>query len=221
MKINRRTAIVIAAAAAVLILGVLCVVKRDVIIPGWHTDGDVKYYIYLPFKKANGLNNVGGDYYLFSEDEPHALLYGFNKFDGKYYYSLSDGKIAKGEIMIDGEKYTFDASTGEMRRNNIFIVDGKLWFYDDHGNRQFGIIEIDGNKYCFSESGNLRRGLVEVDGRTYYFDPESEAMIYGWKDVSGSEYYFGDDGAALTGENIIDGEPYYFDSFGRLQKSED
>lgn len=100
-------------ALALIAVLALVIIKRNDIVPGWHTDGDAKYYVTFPLKRASGIETVSGSDYLFSEDGGHKLLYGWNKYDGYYYYSLPDGKIAKGETTVDGEQYYFDASTGK------------------------------------------------------------------------------------------------------------
>lgn len=192
------------------------VIKRDDIIPGWHTDGKDKYYITFPLKRASGIETVNGEDYLFSEDGGNYLLYGWNKYDGYYYYSLSDGSIAKGETTIDGEQYYFNATSGKFYYSTTAILDGKLWYFNDHGFKAYGIVELDGQKFCFSETGNLKKGLQIIDGKTYYFDPENENMIFGFKTVGGATYYFGNDGAAATGEVEIEGELFFFGDDGKM-----
>ena len=172
-------------ALALIAVLALVIIKRNDIVPGWHTDGDAKYYVTFPLKRASGIETVSGSDYLFSEDGGHKLLYGWNKYDGYYYYSLPDGKIAKGETTVDGEQYYFDASTGKLYKSTTAILDGKLWYFNDRGFRTYGIVELDGQKFCFSETGNLKKGLQVIDGRTYYFDPENECMVYGLTTVGG------------------------------------
>lgn len=208
-----RIGLMIAAALAVIAAVILL---RDSIIPGWHTDGELKYYVKFPFSRASGITKIGKDEYFFSPDGKHALLYGWNKSDGYYYWSDSDGKLVKGEHEIDGEKYYFDENTGIQYRNVAYIIDGKLWYFGDHGFKTFGIVELDGFKYCFSETGNLKKGLQVIDGKTYYFDPKNENMEFGMITVGGDTYYFGEDGAAVTGEAEIDGITYIFDDDGRM-----
>lgn len=208
-----RIGILIAALLAVI---AAAVVLRNEIIPGWHTDGDVKYYVKLPFSRASGIVEIGKDSYFFSPDGRHALLYGWNKFDGYYYWSDADGKIVKGEREIDGEKYYFDEKTGIHYRDVAYILDGKLWYFNDHGFKTFGIVELDGFKFCFSETGNLKKGLQVIDGKTYYFDPKNENMVFGMVTVGSDTYYFGEDGAAVTGKTEIDGIEYEFDENGKM-----
>lgn len=72
-------------ALALIAVLALVIIKRNDIVPGWHTDGDAKYYVTFPLKRASGIETVSGSDYLFSEDGGHKLLYGWNKYDGYYY----------------------------------------------------------------------------------------------------------------------------------------
>lgn len=195
---------------------VFCIIKKDELRMGWHEDGDTKYYISFPLKRASGIKEINGADYLFSSYGDNELLYGWNKFDGDYYFSLEDGTIAKGQVTLMGKTYHFDSVTGKFHKNISMIVDGKLWYFGEYGEKVFGIVELNGEKYCFSENGNLKKGLQSIDGKTYYFDPKDENMLHDrFLTVNGSTYYFGSDGAAVVGEVVIDGFTYYFDESGR------
>ncbi len=206
----------IAALAVILIaVSLFVIIKHDSLIPGWHGEGEDRYYIVSPLKRAEGIVKIDGKDYFFSQIGNN-LLYGWNKLDGYYYYSDGNGVIVKGEATVDGERYSFDAASGKLYDNRLEIIGGKLWYFNDHGFKVFGIVELDGEKFCFSENGNLKKGLQIIDGKTYYFDPEFEFMRYGFISVGGATYYFGEDGAALVGEQIIDGEAYIFGEDGKL-----
>ena len=200
-------AIIAAAVAA-------AVIKKDILIPGWHSVGENMVYVEFPLSRASGLYSIGGKYYLFKDYGEHELLYGWNKFDGNYFYSDENGVVLTGEQTVDGEKYKFDGSKG-LRPEGMYIVGGKLWYYNDHGYTVSGIVEMDGRKFCFSEAGNLKKGLQHIDGKYYYFDNESEEMQFGLVTVGGAVYYFGEDGAALVGEHEIDGKIYVFGEDGK------
>ena len=116
--------------------------------------------------------------------------------------------------MIDGENRFFESDFRNYR-NEAVILGGRLWYYDNHGFKYFGIVELNGEKFCFAEAGNLAHGLQEIDGKYYYFDPVNENMVYGMTTVGGSVYYFGEDGAAYTGTHIIDGVEYTFAEDGK------
>lgn len=189
---------------------------RSDLIPGWYTEDGKTYYLTLPLSRASGLVTIDGKDYLFSDYGDHELLYGFNKYKGERYYSDANGVIIKGEYVIDGEWYCFDAETGVLRQNVMEIVDGALWYFGEYGYKQFGFVEMNGDVYYFKPTGNLLKGLHVLDGKTYYFDPARECMSYGLLSVGGDTYYFGEDGAAVTGEVVIDGITYVFNEEGKL-----
>lgn len=127
--------------AVMIVIAAFCIIKRNSIVPGWHGEGEEKYYITFPFKRATGIKTIDGNDYLFADYGENHLLYGWNKYDDFYYYSREDGTIAKGEMYVDGEKYCFEASTGKLYKNTTYILNGKLWYFDDHGFKVYGIIE--------------------------------------------------------------------------------
>lgn len=205
---------------ALILLITTVLVYRSSLIPGWYGKGESRYYLELPFTRASGIKSVGGIDYIFSDYGDHALIYGWCKVDGVRYYTDEKGAVVKGDAVIDGESYWFDPVTGQLYADEMRIYDGKLWYFNDHGIKTFGLIMIDGIGYCFNENGNLKKGLQVIDGKTYYFQPneghDKETMVVNmFVTVDGATYYFGDDGAALTGAHTIDGLDYLFDESGK------
>ena len=208
--------ILIAAALAVCAVALVAVLKKDSVIPGWHGEDERKSYVVFPFARASGQYTIGGEIYSFEEYGEHLLLKGWHVVDDKKYWSdPQTGIVARGDFRADGQDYHSDPDTGRYYAEGVYIIDGKLWYYDDHGFRRSGIVKIDGNYFCFSEKGNLLKGLQQIDGKYYYFDPQSEAMVFGLKTVNGATYYFGEDGAAVTGEYEIDGQISVFGPDGK------
>ncbi len=209
----------ISLAVALLLAVTLVIVFRSSLIPGWYEDDGERYYLELPFKRASGIVTVGDKTYIFSDYGANGLRHGWCRIEGLRYYADENGVMVTGEREIDGEMYRFTGE-GILYCNEMRIVDGKLWYFDDHGYTRSGIVELDGEKYFFNENGNLKKGLVEHEGKKYYFETKDghnrEAMVYGFITVNGDTYYFGDDGAAVTGETFINGVYYNFDSNGRL-----
>ena len=189
--ISKTTIKYIVLAAALLSAVVLIFVFRSWLIPGWYEENGEKYYLELPFKRASGIVTLGNKTYIFSDYGSHTLKKGWCKLDGFRYYALDNGEMATGECEIDGETYLFQ-NNGVIYCNEMRIVDGRLWYFDDHGYKVSGIVEIDGFKYCFNETGNLKKGLVEIDGKKYYFNPngghDKEAMMFGFITVNGNLY---------------------------------
>ncbi len=206
---------------SVLLVVALIIIFRSSLIPGWYYDGEDKYYLELPFTRASGITTIGSKDYIFSDYGTHELKYGWCKVDGVRYYTDENGAIVKGDAVIDGENYWFESDTGALYADEMRIYKGKLWYFNDHGIKTFGLVMIDGKGYCFNETGNLKKGLQIIDGKTYYFQPEDghdkETMVVDeFVTVDNDTYYFGSDGAALTGEHTINGKDYVFDESGKL-----
>ena len=206
---------------AVALVAVTVLVFRSSLIPGWYEDGGERYYLELPFTRASGIKTIGGKDYIFSDYGSHSLKYGWCKVDGVRYYTDETGAIVKGDAVIDGENYWFETQTGALYADEMRIYEGKLWYFNDHGIKTFGLVMIDGIGYCFSENGNLKKGLQVIGGKTYYFQPEDghdkETMVVNsFITVDNETYYFGPDGTAYTGEHVINDKTYFFDESGKL-----
>jgi glucan-binding YG repeat protein len=206
---------------ALLLIVSTVIIFRSSLIPGWYGKGEERFYLSYPFTRASGITTIGGKDYIFSDYGDHSLIYGWCKVDGVRYYTDDNGAIVKGDAVIDGENYWFETNTGALYADEMRIYQGKLWYFNDHGIKTFGLVFIDGLGYCFNETGNLKKGLQVIDGKTYYFRTEDghdkETMVVNeFISVDGDEYYFGSDGAALIGEHEIDGKTYVFDESGKL-----
>ena len=106
--------------------------------------------------------------------------------------------------------------TGVLYRDQVVILKGKLWYFNEYGFPVDAIVDLDGEKFFFKGTGGLKKGLVVFEGKTYYFDKTKEHMLTSqFVTVDNATYYFGADGAALTGTHVIDGVSYTFDADGK------
>ena len=64
-RITQKTIALISVLALIVVAAIFVVLKRDSIIPGWHTEGSEKYYITFPFKRASGIKSIDGKDYFF------------------------------------------------------------------------------------------------------------------------------------------------------------
>ena len=157
--------------------------------------------------------------------------------DNHWFYVDEDGKILKGEQVIDGVEVYFD-STGKQVKGNFAENDS---FYDkDSGARlkeQF--VDLNGKTYYVDAKGKrLREGGVRtINGKEYTFtggaDPhlarEEFLYPYGYssfydlnnkevkgpqfvKAKNGNRYYITASGHVPLGLHIINGELYMFDA---------
>ncbi|WP_022770383.1 rhamnogalacturonan lyase family protein [Butyrivibrio sp. NC2007] len=152
----------------------------------------------------------------------------------KVFYKDGD-KLANGFVTeVEGTYYVKKgvAQTGLMTdRLTLYYFSEDA---DDLGVMQTGFVTVKGKTYYFGENGKAVRGWFNVDGAqyyanldytihdgfligllaTYYFDPQTHAMVKGFKTINirGEEllYHFDEKtGKATTGWFTVDGVQYF------------
>lgn len=127
----------------------------------------------------------------------------------------------------------------EVVKNVFQEIDGYTYYFDNDGNKVFGIQSINGDTYYFDVNGVLQ---TNVEYEDYYFGQDGRAVKNDWvnlssgkkyfdengkvvkssnestfmKEINGNTYAFDSDGYMLTGLQEIDGTKYYFDQNGVL-----
>lgn len=116
----------------------------------------------------------------------------FKDTDGRWYY-FNGGVILTGDNLIDGKRYYFDDTSGEMKTG---LVNG-TYFYGLSGVRQTGWVRVNNVWYYFDPSnGKMVKGsLKDISGEKFYFKDDGTMAINEWID---SQYYAGSTGAILT-----------------------
>lgn len=178
-----------------------------------------------------------GDMYITDEKGAVILEEGFIEKDGAFYYVTSSGKLAVGEIVIDGSPYVFDENGAEQTgwviavgkeyyynsqngeiQFGLINVDGSIYYVDNADGKKEGIVEIDGVEYLFAEgSGQLQTGLVEINGNLKYFYNDGKFAV-GVTEVNDAVYLFSDKGTMLNGLQVFNGKTYYAEESGVLCK---
>lgn len=101
--------------------------------------------------------------------------------------------LGRFEIRNGEETYVYD---GQVIKNRLVEVDGKLYYLDDNGHKvkdEWAIIDNDGHYGYFGNLGDLVRNKIRtIDGKDYYFDENgylyqdrTESKI---KVINGEEY---------------------------------
>ena len=183
--------------------------KDGTIQTGFHDIEGNTYYFASDGKAVKGLVSIRGDKYLF--DENGHLQRGLASYNGDNYGFADDGKMLYGIHEIDGKQYYFSVDDGKMNTGRL-IVEGKKYYFGTDGSMQRGIISIDGNKYYFSvDDGTMQTGRLIVEGKKYFFGTDG-TMQTGMATFSDGVYYFGPDGTMQTGWQTIDGNKYHFNT---------
>ena len=141
-------------------------------------------------------------------------------------------------MLVDGtwkqtsKGYKFYYANGDQAVDEMVLINGKYYIFDENGYRCTGWITFDGNTYYANSKGVLynglktisekkyyfdnyvlQKGFVELNGNLYLFSTKTGAMLKGFRTVSGSKYYFNEEGCAVNGWNTISGKKYYFDDY--------
>ncbi len=120
--------------------------------------------------------------------------------------------IYKGIQNIDGKEYYFNEN-GE-KQYGFQTINGKIHFFSRiDGAKRKGLFGIDGYNYYFTDEG-MQTGLQIIEGNTYLFNTEGK-MQYGFQNINGKIHFFSRvNGAQRKGLVGIDGYNYYFTDEG-------
>ncbi len=162
--------------------------------------------------------------------------------DGKYYFDLQTGAMAKGTTDIDGVSCRFDAYTGVGLDKAWAEENGALYWYED-GKRQgtegrgkeiydagsdawYWLDAVDNGKKAVSKDvyqeswAGAYADREDGTGKWVRYD-ENGKMIKGWDSNQNGKYYFDPEtGAMAKGTTVIDGVEYTFDkTTGKLENT--
>lgn len=126
---------------------------------------------------------------------------GWGKDAKGWFYTLSDGRRAKGWIKVGWSKPQ--------------SKDGKDWFFmDSDGYMVRGLHKCSWScgidTFYFDENGVMQYGWKYINGKWYFFD-KNGAMKTGWLYDNGSWFYLGVDGKMVTGWVTYKGRKCYLE----------
>lgn len=102
--------------------------------------------------------------------------------------------------------------------NYNFFYMYNAWFGDPRVDRKVsGWFTEAGVKKYKQADGTIAKGWFKQTEGTYYLDPNTGAMVTGWKQIGDYKYYFTSKGLLVTGAQTVSGKLYYFDSKGVIQ----
>ena len=140
-------------------------------------------------KQAKGV--FGNDGYYYDKNSGAKIDLGTNRYvqvNDNWYYVNAEGKILKGDQIIDGVQVNFNSYNGIQTKGEFVDSKGRV------------ISEKNYNTY---------------EAPSKFYDKNSGALVKGqYFNHNGNWYYADAEGNILEGEQTIDGVHVYFDSYG-------
>ena len=113
--------------------------------------------------------------------------------NGDWVYADQDGALVGGWVRDGGQWYYLDPSSKVMKTG--WVADGGSWYYlTASGAMATGWVNDGGTWYYLNASGKMATGWVKDRGSWYYLSP-SGAMLTGTQVINGRTYVFDDSGA--------------------------
>ncbi|WP_315460061.1 glycoside hydrolase family 70 protein [uncultured Streptococcus sp.] len=143
------------------------------------TAGNIHYYDANSGELAvNTFVGDGDDWYYF--DENGLAVTGAQVINGQHLYFADNGVQVKGEIVTDanGNRYYYDADSGEMAVNTFVEIDGVWYYFGADGIAVTGAQVIDEQNLYFNADGSQVKGdVVRINGLRYYYDANSGEQV--------------------------------------------
>jgi len=187
------------------------------------------YYLESSGALATGWKKLSGKWYYLSPYSNGAMSVGLrgiqdsNSSSTAYYYFNNSGVMQTGWV-----KRTFSGEAGETYTR---------WsYFKSNGKGVVGWNKIGGKWYFFNPFSEMLTGWIQPDGYSswggttrYYLDPNSGAMVTGWKKITDTVYdeegnpqtvtgwyYFASSGKMTTGWVKSGSSWYYMNPDGRM-----
>ena len=160
----------------------------------WAKDGVGWWYVCAGGKQylKGGWFTINGSDYLFGPSGYMATGF-LKRANGDWVYADQDGALVSGWVRDGGQWYYLDPSSKVMKTG--WVADGGSWYYlTGSGAMAIGWVNDGGTWYYLNASGKMATGWVKDRGTWYYLSP-SGAMVTGTQVINGRTYVFDDSGA--------------------------
>ena len=189
--------------------------------------------------RQTGLAEVDGTRYFLDSNTGISLTGPVKNGANGYYYAMKEGGGAESET-FDYWGTTYYANAGGiLRTNSTATVDGQIYYFDEDGERQYGLITYTNSSgttytFYFGETSNVtspskveaiqkemesalsQEGWHEIEGLTYYV--ENGNFVSGIVNIAGELYGFSEtSNVLLSGMHNIGGNYYYLNEQGKVQ----
>ncbi len=152
----------------------------------WYACADGTSYL------KDGWFTINGRDYLFGPSGYMATGF-LKRASGDWVYADQDGALVSGWVRDGGQWYYLDPSSKVMKTG--WLADGGSWYYlTASGAMAIGWVNDGGSWYYLNASGKMVTGWLNVGGAWYYLGPDG-AMFTGTHVINGRTYVFDTSGA--------------------------
>ena len=155
----------------------------------WAKDGVGWWYVCAGGKQylKGGWFTINGSDYLFGPSGYMATGF-LKRANGDWVYADQDGALVSGWVRDGGQWYYLDPSSKVMKTG--WLADGGSWYYlTASGAMAIGWVNDGGSWYYLNASGKMVTGWLNVGGAWYYLGPDG-AMFTGTHVINGRTYVF-------------------------------
>ncbi len=200
-------------------------------------DGDT-YYVTKSGKKVTGWVQIEEKWYYLDENTgilktgflqcgeemvylapvTGEMVVGWFGVGNKTYLARGNGSIVRGQTHTDGIYTYLFGPNGEQLKKGFYSLDNVTYYADKDGHLASGVVKIKGEYYGFDPDTNaMLYGYQNVNGKYYYFDETTgKAFTKKIVEVEGKKYYFGKKAYRTTGWVKLKGAKYYFNKNGSM-----
>ena len=147
----------------------------------WYACADGTSYL------KDGWFTINGSDYLFGPSGYMATGF-LKRANGDWVYADQDGALVSGWVRDGGQWYYLDPSSKVMKTG--WLADGGSWYYlTGSGAMAIGWVNDGGSWYYLNASGKMVTGWLNVGGAWYYLGPDG-AMFTGTHVINGRTYVF-------------------------------
>ena len=173
-------------------------------LKGSQTINNVPVY-FDPYGGRQAKGFFGNDGYFYDKDSGAKVDLGTNRYvqvNDNWYYVNAEGKILKGDQIIDGVQVNFNSYNGIQTKGELVDSNGRVISEENYNTYETP------SKFYDKNSGALVKGqYFSHDGKWYYADAQGN-ILKGSQTIDGVHVYFDDYGVQAKGI-IADG--YFYD----------
>ena len=173
-------------------------------LKGSQTINNVPVY-FDPYGGRQAKGIFGNDGYFYDKDSGAKVDLGTNRYvqvNDNWYYVNAEGKILKGDQIIDGVQVNFNPYNGIQTKGELVDSNGRVISEENYNTYEAP------SKFYDKNSGALVKGqYFSHDGKWYYADAQGN-ILKGSQTIDGVDVYFDDDGVQAK-DAVLNG--YYYD----------